>query len=140
LFFLTFKKYENMELKDRIEQLKKYLNIRSNNELATKVGITRQTLDKVTNGDTKDPRSSFFIRFSEAFGVSLEWMITGKGNMMSEVSESDCQKQVNKLEKELHEIELEANISKKEISVLKNMISILNEKIDFLTKNSSKKE
>lgn len=76
-----------MERKDRLQQAFKYLvfngKIRSQAELAEKMGINKATVSMAMNGDSRYTTDNFFKNLSASFpGVfNLQWLLNEEGSM-----------------------------------------------------------
>lgn len=67
-----------MTVGDRLRQLREEhgLTLEAAGRIA---GTTKQSASQIEKGVTKAPGGIFLYRWSRHYGVSLEWLITGKG-------------------------------------------------------------
>lgn len=56
-------------------------------ELGKKIGVSQNAIQKIENGDTKDPRN--ILQLSEALGVDPSWLQFGRGNSGVMISNSE---------------------------------------------------
>lgn len=75
-----------MTVGDRLKGLReaKGLNLPQAAEIA---GTTKQSASQIEKGITKVPGGLFLYRWAQFYGVSLEWLITGKGNQLQSQSQ-----------------------------------------------------
>lgn len=92
-----------MSLSIRIDESVKYF-AKNLTTFGKEIGLNPETVRKVCNGTTKDPKISFLLKIKERYPeVNLEWLISGKGEMLSkpkrtEVFCESCIKKEGKIE------------------------------------------
>ena len=58
-------------------------------EVAAKAGITKSTMDSYVGAQGSIPSADIAVRLAQALGVSVEYLVTGKGSENS-ISKRDC--------------------------------------------------
>lgn len=111
-----------MDLSDRLNEIKNCLGL-TNKDLAKKLGVTRQALDKINRRETKNPRGSFFVLFKNEIGVEPTWFLTGEGQMFK--TPEDCEERANRLQSDV-------DFLRKEVNALKQLMSVQEDKIKRL--------
>lgn len=66
-------------IKDRIKQLRESSGLKVT-ELGRRIGITKSAISQIEAGTTKEPKATHVHRLAVFFGVSTDWLITGKGS------------------------------------------------------------
>lgn len=66
---------------ERISHLISLRGLGSVRRAALAVGIPQQTLDRIIRGEAASPRIGTLQKIAEAFDVSIEWLVTGKGDL-----------------------------------------------------------
>jgi len=72
---------ENFSLSGQIKQVLKSLNL-TQTGLATKLGLSQGVISEFTSG-TREPSKEFLLGLPK-LGISLDWFLTGKGEMFTE--------------------------------------------------------
>ena len=71
-----------MNFSERIQAVREKAGI-TQAEFAKACKITRSAISQIESGLTKRPSAAVLLKISQQFGVSLEWLITGKGPMQA---------------------------------------------------------
>ena len=66
-------------IKDRIRQLRESSGLKVT-ELGKRIGITKSAISQIESGMTKEPKATHVHRLAVFFGVSTDWLITGRGS------------------------------------------------------------
>jgi len=74
-----FVRVDTKEIGTRLRQYRKSIGY-SQKEIAEKTGIGRSYIAHVENGII--PSSEFIIKLLNAFNISIDWLLTGKGKML----------------------------------------------------------
>lgn len=82
-----------MNLADRIQQLRKRKGI-SQEELADRIGVSRQAVSKWENG-TSDPSTSNLLAIARLYGVSAEELLRSAGDDGKQRKESGARSAEN---------------------------------------------
>jgi transcriptional regulator with XRE-family HTH domain len=100
------------------------------------IQVSRSTLSEIENGKNKNPSSSVIVNIRDAFNdINIEWLLTGKGEMIKDDAEEDTHSvnimQIMELievmnNKQKNEI-LEYIIEKRRIYELENLVMQLTE-------------
>lgn len=71
----------------------------SPSELAGKAGIGRAAISKIESGKTKSMELKTAVAYQRLCGVSVEWLLTGKGPMLNlQVKDENLARLVSKLD------------------------------------------
>ena len=77
-----------MDIKDRIKMIMEYEQMTAA-ALAESIGVSQGTISHTLGDRNKYPSTDFIIKLHERFGyISLDWLLTGKGEMIEEQSTS----------------------------------------------------
>jgi transcriptional regulator with XRE-family HTH domain len=109
---------------ERIKMLRSKLNL-SQNDFATKVGASMITVSRWETGSSIPMKNLY--RINEVFGVSLEWLKDGEGEL--EFSQSDETNQVTWKEKAFDSIKKHNEHLEQEVQFLRNMLSNVTSKM-----------
>jgi transcriptional regulator with XRE-family HTH domain len=122
-------------MKDRIKIFREYKSLKQV-EFAKMIQVSRSTLSEIENGKNKNPSSSVIVNIRDAFNdINIEWLLTGKGEMIKDDAEEDTHSvnimQIMELievmnNKQKNEI-LEYIIEKRRIYELENLVMQLTE-------------
>ncbi|WP_265822572.1 helix-turn-helix domain-containing protein [Geovibrio ferrireducens] len=66
---------------ERIKNIRKILKL-NQKDFSDKIGINQSTLSQYESG-TINPSKAVLISISNSFGVSIEWLLTGEGEMLA---------------------------------------------------------
>lgn len=76
-----------MKKKERLQEAFDYLRfkgiIRTQSDVAERMGASRPNVSSALKGDTKVLTDSFIQRFARTFGISEDWLLTGEGSMLT---------------------------------------------------------
>lgn len=61
----------------------------SKSEVARRCGVSPASVTQWLNGDTKEPKADKIFKLAAAAGVSFEWLVTGKGQMLGAARQPD---------------------------------------------------
>ena len=64
---------------DILERMKRAGNLKNDSKVAKALGVTPQALSNYKKRG-RIP-SNFILRFAELYGISVDWLLTGEGNM-----------------------------------------------------------
>lgn len=67
---------------ERLRQVRQHLNL-TQADFASQLNIPQTTVSKYERGSQK-PAYDFFKRLSETYGINLDWLMVGHGNMLAE--------------------------------------------------------
>ena len=67
-------------IEKRIKEVRKKLKYNSRDDFATNMGIPFSTLRSYEQGKSSIPHT-FLIKLNEQYSVSIDWLLTGKGEM-----------------------------------------------------------
>ena len=83
-FFLKTLRTMDLRQQKKLEELKNFLtdNGWSQQKLAEKLGVSRQTVNNLLNGQTNFGRLTA-INWSDLLGIRASWLMTGEGEMMA---------------------------------------------------------
>ena len=88
-----------MEAGKRIKELRKRLGL-SQREFAEKIGRTLSAIQKWEMGE-REPSEMALKQISQTFGVSLEWLKTGEGEMFLEKKSNSAIEEIKKAVEQL---------------------------------------
>lgn len=74
-----------MGMNKRISALRQYLGL-TQAEFGKKVGVARNTIATYESG-VREPKDSVLLMMSKEFGVDVDWLKTGEGEMFLPVSD-----------------------------------------------------
>lgn len=66
-------------LAERIREARAYAGIESPSELARRVGVTKSAVSQWENSETLNIKFANLLKVAEVCGVSIEWLVGGKG-------------------------------------------------------------
>ncbi len=72
-------------MKDRLKELIEYLDL-SQKDFANRIGLKPAMISDVISGRAKGFSNESLLSISEKFNVSLDWLLTGRGEMFLSVS------------------------------------------------------
>ncbi len=82
---------------ERLRFLRKRLGL-SQKEMAQKLGISRVALARYEN-NKRYPDTAILAKIAQILGVSLDWLVTGKGEMFTSERDELLNELVNELER-----------------------------------------
>ncbi|MCU0349915.1 MAG: helix-turn-helix domain-containing protein [Flavobacterium sp.] len=68
-------------LGQRVEIILNHFNL-TKSELARITGVTPTNISDILSGKSKNPQRTFYVDISKKLNISLEWLMTGEGNMI----------------------------------------------------------
>jgi transcriptional regulator with XRE-family HTH domain len=119
------------EIGKRIEKVKAEFRY-SNQQLGDICGISYTAIANIINGITKDPSVSVFANLSSKLGISLEWLLFGKGEMLIKnqgQSKKDHPEAIKFLKQENENLKTIIDSKETEVATLKKIIVLLEEKV-----------
>ena len=76
-----------MNKKERFNEAYKYLRtngiVRTQKDVAEKMKSSSQNVSSALKGVESVMTDRFLMRFGDAFGISIEWLLTGNGEMLA---------------------------------------------------------
>lgn len=76
-----------MNKKERFNEAYEYLRtkgiVRTQKDVAEKMKSSSQNVSSALNGVESVMTDRFLMRFGDAFGISIEWLLTGSGEMLT---------------------------------------------------------
>lgn len=76
-----------MNKKERFKEAYEYLRtkgiVRTQKDVAVKMKSSSQNVSSALNGAEAVLTDRFLMRFGDAFGISIEWLLTGSGEMLA---------------------------------------------------------
>jgi transcriptional regulator with XRE-family HTH domain len=115
----------------RIEKVKTEFRY-SNQQLGKICGVSYTAIANIINGVTKDPSISLFVNITIKLGVSIEWLLFGKGEMLiknSGQSKKDHPEAIKFLQQENENLKTIIHSKEAETTTLKKIILLLEEKV-----------
>ena len=70
-----------------VSRMKDAANLKNESQLARELGITPQAISNYKKSKTIS--GSLIVKFAKIHGLSVDWLITGKGAMLKPMGESD---------------------------------------------------
>ncbi len=122
------------EITPILNRIKQVLNAKTDKEMTEKWGISYSTLDTWKNRDTIPQKR--LLDFSLKYGVSLDWLITGNGDIYSHPPTSPQplpQTQISKLSPKMDELVYLFSIldKKDQKRIYKEIKTLADEKMDL---------
>lgn len=76
-----------MDKKERFKEAYEYLRtkgiVRTQKDVAVKMKSSSQNVSSALNGAEAVLTDRFLMRFGDTFGISIEWLLTGNGEMLA---------------------------------------------------------
>jgi len=117
-----------MSLKERIRQVYRR-NCNSIPEFATKIGVSKSSVDKWLSGQT-EPRTDKLKKISDEFGVDLVWLQTGISETNGqEISTVKCESCTEK-GKEIKQLEARLKDKEEVIQALRDQLNMYRQQLD----------
>jgi transcriptional regulator with XRE-family HTH domain len=69
------------ELADRLDSVKRHFGL-NNSQLSKLAEVTPQAINDIMNGVTDNPRVSLINKIATKLGLSVDWLLNGKGEML----------------------------------------------------------
>lgn len=116
---------------DRVRKIIEYKQC-STNSFAEMIGVKQNTLNQQLTGDRKLSLDVVRKIISTCNDISAEWLLTGEGEMLKNIPESDSQNDI-----QLPEVP-EAN--KSETETIKSLLSVISDQANILKQVTNSKE
>jgi transcriptional regulator with XRE-family HTH domain len=118
------------EIGKRIDKVKAEFRY-SNQQLGEVCGVSYTAIANIINGITKDPSVSLFVNLTIKLGISCEWLLFGKGEMLLKnrsESKKDHPEAIKYLQQENKNLKTIIDSKEAEVATLKKIITLLEER------------
>jgi transcriptional regulator with XRE-family HTH domain len=119
------------EIGKRFKLIKEHFSL-SNQEFGEICGVSYTAIGNIINGTTKDPSVSLFVKISSKLEINLNWMITGKGEMIEKEEDKPLSTEnletIKYLKQEIENLKLIIESKQNEIETFKKIVALLEEK------------
>lgn len=78
---------------------------RRNKEIASSIGVHDSVMSMIIHG-TRSPNTDIMLRLCDKYPISIDWLRTGKGEMMPETM-SSLRKKIAELEEEVRRLTMD---------------------------------
>ena len=96
------------ELSQRLRQAVEFLKgsgyVKSDSEVAAKIGVLKSTFSMAMKG-TRVPTWDMLLDFCDAYPINFWWLRSGKGSMVKEENELRLLKRIEELEAKIEELQ-----------------------------------
>jgi transcriptional regulator with XRE-family HTH domain len=127
---------ELKELGERIEKIKAEFRY-TNQQLGEICGVSYTAIANIINKITKDPSISLIVNLTTKLDISLEWLLLGKGEMLSKQSshiKKEHPEAIKFLKQENENLKTIISSKETEAETLKKIVTLLEGRVEELEK------
>ncbi len=123
---------DNKDIAERFRKLRSNTGL-SQKDFASTIGLSHTVIAEIERG-SREPSRKVMVAIAETYGISLDWLLLGKGSMYAINQENQeveiLKKEISRLEEEIRKLQIEnKEISRELIDRMRQLIDLQSQKL-----------